>query len=92
MKPHALLLLLAALALPVTASAFCGFYVARADSKPYNQSSQVALVRDGRSTSITMASDYQGDLKEFALVIPVPSQITISGAMAMMGTVWRKIA
>lgn len=69
------LLLLAALALPVTASAFCGFYVARADSKLYNQSSQVALVRDGRSTSITMASDYQGDLKEFALVIPVPTVI-----------------
>lgn len=74
MKTHALLLL-AALALPVTASAFCGFYVARADSKLYNQSSQVALVRDGRSTSITMASDYQGDLKEFALVIPVPTVI-----------------
>jgi hypothetical protein len=74
MKTHALLLL-AALALPVTASAFCGFYVARADSKLYNQSSQVALVRDGRSTSITMASDYQGDLKEFALVIPVPTLI-----------------
>ena len=69
------LLLLAVLALPVTASAFCGFYVARADSKLYNQSSQVALVRDGRSTSITMASDYQGDLKEFALVIPVPTVI-----------------
>lgn len=74
MNTHALLLL-AALALPVTASAFCGFYVARADSKLYNQSSQVALVRDGRSTSITMASDYQGDLKEFALVIPVPTVI-----------------
>jgi len=74
MKTHALLLLAAA-ALPVTASAFCGFYVARADSKLYNQSSQVALVRDGRSTSITMASDYQGDLKEFALVIPVPTVI-----------------
>jgi hypothetical protein len=74
MKTHALLLL-AALALPVTASAFCGFYVARADSKLYNQSSQVALVRDGKETSITMASDYQGDLKEFALVIPVPTVI-----------------
>ena len=69
-------LLLAALGFaPLTASAFCGFYVARADSKLYNQSSQVALVRDGRSTSITMASDYQGDLKEFALVIPVPTVI-----------------
>lgn len=74
MKPT-ILLLLAAAALPVTASAFCGFYVARADSKLYNKSSQVALVRDGKSTSITMASDYQGDPKEFALVIPVPTVI-----------------
>lgn len=69
------ILLLAATALPVTLSAFCGFYVARADSKLYNQTSQVALVRDGRETSITMASDYSGDLKEFALVIPVPTVI-----------------
>lgn len=74
MNKHALLFL-AALTLPVTASAFCGFYVARADSKLYNQSSQVALVRNGKETSITMASDYQGDLKEFALVIPVPTVI-----------------
>lgn len=70
-----LLLLLTTALLPATASAFCGFYVARADSKLYNQSSQVALVRDGKTTSITMASDYQGDPKEFALVIPVPTVI-----------------
>jgi hypothetical protein len=70
-----LLLLLATAVLPATASAFCGFYVARADSKLYNQSSQVALVRNGKYTSITMASDYQGDPKEFALVIPVPTVI-----------------
>ena len=70
-----LLLLLAAVVLPATASAFCGFYVARADSKLYNQSSQVALVRNGKYTSITMASDYQGDPKEFALVIPVPTVV-----------------
>lgn len=74
MNKHALIFLAAA-ALPLTAPAFCGFYVARADSKLYNQSSQVALVRDGSETSITMASDYQGDLKEFALVIPVPTVI-----------------
>ncbi|MDB6074209.1 MAG: hypothetical protein JWO89_1849, partial [Verrucomicrobiaceae bacterium] len=70
-----LLLLLAALSLPFRAEAFCGFYVARADSKLFNQSSQVALARDGNSTAITMASDYQGDLKEFALIIPVPTVV-----------------
>jgi len=74
MKTHTLLLLAAAW-LPATASAFCGFYVARADSKLFNQSSQVALTRDGKETSITMASDFQGDVKDFALVIPVPTVI-----------------
>jgi hypothetical protein len=45
------------------AGAFCGFYVAKADSKMFNKS------------SITMASDYEGEPKEFALVVPVPTFI-----------------
>src|SRR5215475_14273648 len=57
------------------AAAFCGFYVAQADSKLFNKSSKVVLARNGNTTAITMASDYQGDAKEFALVIPVPSFI-----------------
>jgi hypothetical protein len=58
--------------LPSPALAFCGFYVAKADAKLFNQASQVALVRDGERTVMTMANDYQGELKEFAIVIPVP--------------------
>jgi hypothetical protein len=57
------------------ALAFCGFYVAKADTKLFNKASQVALVRDGDKTVMTMANDYQGDLKEFAIVIPVPTVI-----------------
>jgi hypothetical protein len=64
---------LAALAGP--ASAFCGFYVAKADAKLFNKSSKVVLARDGNTTAITMASDYEGDAKEFAVVIPVPTFI-----------------
>jgi hypothetical protein len=67
------LLALAALAGP--AWAFCGFYVAQADSKLFNKSSKVVLARDGENTAITMANDYQGDAKEFAVVIPVPTFI-----------------
>ena len=59
-----------------SASAFCGFYVAKADTDLFNQSSQVALVRDGDRTVITMANDYIGDPTEFAMVIPVPTVIT----------------
>ncbi len=52
--------------------AFCGFYVAKADAKLYNQASQVAIARDGNRTILTMANDYQGDVKDFAVVVPVP--------------------
>jgi hypothetical protein len=57
------------------AAAFCGFYVAKADSKLFNKSSKVVLARDGKTTAITMASDYEGRPKEFAVVIPVPTFI-----------------
>jgi hypothetical protein len=53
--------------------AFCGFYVAKADTKLYNQASQVAIARDGDRTILTMANDYQGDAKDFAMVVPVPT-------------------
>ena len=57
------------------ALSFCGFYVAQADTKLFNQASQVVLVRDGDKTVLTMANDFKGDLKEFAIVIPVPTFI-----------------
>jgi hypothetical protein len=57
------------------ASAFCGFYVAQADTKLFNKSSKVVLTRNGQQTAITMASDYEGEPSEFALVVPVPSFI-----------------
>jgi len=63
-----------ALAAPA-AQAFCGFYVAKADSKLYNKASKVVLAWDAGKTVITMASDYQGDPREFALVVPVPTFI-----------------
>jgi hypothetical protein len=63
------------LSLAGPASAFCGFYVAQADSKLFNTSSKVVLARDGDKTAITMASDYEGEPKEFAVVIPVPTFI-----------------
>lgn len=52
--------------------AFCGFYVAKADAKLYNQASQVAIARNGDHTVLTMANDYQGEVKDFAIVVPVP--------------------
>jgi hypothetical protein len=60
---------------PASARAFCGFYVARADTKIFNRASQVALVRDGDRTVLTMANDFRGSLAEFAVVVPVPTFI-----------------
>lgn len=60
----------------VPAEAFCGFYVSRADTTLFNKASQVVLVRDGDRTVITMANDFRGDPREFAMVIPVPTSIT----------------
>jgi hypothetical protein len=54
------------------AMAFCGFYVAKADSNLYNQASQVVIAREKNRTVLTMANDYQGEVKDFALVVPVP--------------------
>lgn len=64
---------LTALVAPSSARAFCGFYVAQADAKLFNQASRVVLVRDGDRTVITMASDYRGEVEDFALVVPVPT-------------------
>jgi hypothetical protein len=72
------LLALISLVVPIwwsadTLSAFCGFYVCKADTRLFNQASQVVLVRDDDKTVLTMANDFKGDPKEFAVVIPVPT-------------------
>ena len=54
------------------ALAFCGFYVAQADIKLFNESSQVIMARDGDRTVLSMSNDYQGEVSEFALVVPIP--------------------
>jgi hypothetical protein len=54
---------------------FCGFYVAKADTKIFNKASQVVLARQDDKTVITMVNDFKGDPKEFAVVIPVPTLI-----------------
>lgn len=52
--------------------AFCGFYVAKAEANLFNKSSQVIIARNGNNTSITMSNDFSGDVKDFAMIVPVP--------------------
>ena len=67
------LLAIAAICAAGSASAFCGFYVAKADATLFNDRSEVILVRDGQRTIITMSNDFKGNVKDFAMVIPVPT-------------------
>ena len=71
MKKMAALIILAAM-ISHEAIAFCGFYVCKADGTLKNKTSQVILVRDGNRTVITMYNDFKGNIKDFAMVVPVP--------------------
>jgi len=65
-------LILAALLAPMTADAFCGFYVAGSGEKLFNDATQVVLMRQGTRTVLAMQNDYKGPPENFALVVPVP--------------------
>src|SRR5436190_23108222 len=73
---RAILLAVSLVCVAPAAHAFCGFFVGKSDAELFNKSSQVALVRDGNRTVLTMSNDYKGPLSEFALVVPVPSVLT----------------
>lgn len=52
--------------------AFCGFFVAKVDAQLFNNRSEVAIAHRNNTTTYSLAFDYKGDPKEFALVLPVP--------------------
>jgi hypothetical protein len=68
-----ILTLMAVASVGQLAMAFCGFYVAKAGADLYNNKSEVILVRDGEHTFITMSNDFSGNVKDFAMVVPVPN-------------------
>jgi len=83
-----LLTTLVLLLTPRAAAAFCGFYVATGDMRLYNRASKVVIARDGDRTVLTMSSDFRGDPKQFAVVIPVPvvlekGQVHIGDSLAV---------
>ncbi|MGE5187141.1 MAG: DUF2330 domain-containing protein [Acidobacteriota bacterium] len=71
MRPTLVALALA-VAIPRTAAAFCGFYVAGSDKQLVNDATQVVLMRMGTRTVLSMQNTYQGPPEAFAIVIPVP--------------------
>lgn len=60
------------LAIAQPATAFCGFFVARSEAKLDNSASRVVIVREGNKSIFTMANNFQGDVKDFARIVPIP--------------------
>ena len=63
----------AVLLTPSSAWSFCGTYVGGAGAELYNNVAQVAIVRQGTRTTLSISNDVVGDTSSFALVLPVPS-------------------
>lgn len=64
------------LLLPHAAWAFCGTFVGAADSDMTNRGSSVILARNGDQTVLTLSMDFEGDAREFGLLLPVPEVLT----------------
>ncbi len=75
----------------LNAASFCGFYVAKADAKLFNKTSQVILVRDGNKTTVTMSNDFQGDVKDFAMVVPVPTVLKREDIRVSEASLFKKL-
>jgi hypothetical protein len=71
---------------PPAAHSFCGFYVASGDARLFNHASQVALMRDGDRTVMTMSNDFKGEPREFAIVVPVP--VVLESSQVHVGEKW----
>lgn len=71
--------------------AFCGFYVAKADAKLFNNRSEVILVRQGDKTTVTMSNDFKGSVKDFAMVVPVPEVLQENDIKVVNRSVFDKL-
>lgn len=92
MKKRSLIGILLASCLCVpNAWSFCGFFVAKADAKLFNESSQVIVVRDGQKSTITMSNDFQGDVEDFAMVVPVPVVLAEKDIRVTERTIFEKL-
>lgn len=66
-----------------SAHAFCGTFVGAPGSQLANRTSQVVLAREGSTNTLTLVADYEGELDEFAMVLPVPSSLDVSAVTAI---------
>jgi len=70
-------LALAALALPRSAAAFPGFFASKKSEPIKNHSTQIAVMKRGADTVVSVMPDYDGPIEGFAMVMLVPADVTI---------------
>ncbi|MDX2253885.1 MAG: DUF2330 domain-containing protein [Pseudanabaenaceae cyanobacterium bins.39] len=55
-----------------TAWAFCGFFVAKSTASLSNSASRVVIAHKGNHSVFTMQNNFEGDVREFARIVPIP--------------------
>ena len=91
MKLAPAIALAVSLAAPVTAHAFCGFYVAGGDQQMFNDATQVVLMRKGTRTVLSMQNNYKGPPDAFAMVVPVPVVLQEADVKTLAKDVFGKV-
>jgi hypothetical protein len=84
-------LLLSPALLPLSADAFCGFYVAGGGAELFNNATQVVLMRQGTRTVLSMQNNYQGPPSDFAMVIPVPVVLQEANVKTLPRDIFEKV-
>lgn len=79
------------LTLSQNAHAFCGTYVGGAGSEFFNEYAQVAIVREGNNTTLTIVNDIQGSFTDFALVLPVPEVVQEENAKVLEPAIFDRL-
>ncbi len=71
------LLSLALLLVAGQALAFPGFFAGKTAAKRVNHETHIVIMHKGDRTVVSLALDYDGPLDDFAIVMPVPPDVTV---------------
>lgn len=72
-----------ALGMAAPAAALPGFLVGKGEAPRVSNLTQVVLLQKGDQTVVTVWADYEGPLDRFALVLPVPPDVSLTGVKAL---------
>ena len=79
-KPVQAVSLLVSIALVLVtgrALAFPGFFAGKSAAKRINHETHIVIMHKGDRTVVSLALDYDGPLDDFAIVMPVPADVTL---------------